>query len=403
MEPRPKSRGRVAPILAFVVLASAVCVIVLDLAGLPRPSAPPPRQPPPWAAALQGSFPQNAHHLVTNNLKIGETLRLDLFTAPQTAAWFLASSNTGPSYIGPYLTGLGPDWFIVSGPTSLATGTHLHLDVPIPYLPGIVGLEFAVQGAVLSLVSSGVAFSNTNTLRAIDCWGKNVLLLRQTVQTPGMTNAAQQADSLAVALQTFGNQVTVVDDVLPLSLLDYDCILDLRFTTSPGFDESTRFMQFLRQSGGAFFVSGPYANSVGGQMRAAWLSSFLNSTLGVGVAILPGGNLSFGSVETIDSSADPSFLAVPLSIGGLPFDVTNEGATFGAPGAAGTGVAWLTGDTIYGPQVYGMFFDSWAFTGSTAGGRVGVLFAGGASTFMPSAASPWPELVMDNVVYYLDR
>jgi hypothetical protein len=397
MESRSPNGRRNAAVLASVLLASVAVVVVLQFAATPKAGR---ASPPP--AAPQASVPANPHRLVTNNLKIGDTLHLDLLTVPQTVAWFLASSNTGPSYIGPYLTGLGPDWFILSGPVSLGGATQAHLDVPIPYLPGVLGLEFAIQCAVLSLSSSTVGFSNANTLRANECWGKHVLMLRQTGQTPGMTTAAQQADSLAVALQTFGNQVTVVDDVLPMSLLDYDCILDLRFTSAPAFDEGPRYIQFLRSCGGVFFVCGPYAGNPGGQMRVSWLNSFLNANLGVGVATTSGGNLAGGSIETIDTSSDPTFLTNPLTIGGLPFDVAHEGGTFGPPGAA-SGTAWLVGSTAFGPQVYGIFFDWWAMTGATVGGRVGVLFAGGESTFIPTAASPWPELVMDNVVWYLDR
>jgi hypothetical protein len=378
--------------LSFV--AGATIVLLIALAAVPLP---------PIARGFRpSSFPPGPHRLVSNNLKTGDTLRLDLLTLPQSAIWVLASSNSGPSYIGTYLTDLGPDWFVLQGPVLMGGGSHLQLTFPVPLGAGLAGLEFAVQCAAVSPLAPDVAFSNGVALRVSQGSGKNVLLLRQTTSAAGMANAAAQADALAIGLQLLGNHVTVADDVLPLSLLDHDCILDLRFTTPPAADEAARFVQFLRTCGGAFFVCGPYAGCPEGQQRAAWLESLLNGVLGVGVAISSGGNLSGASVETIDPAAGPEFLSASAGITGLTMDVTHEGGSFGPPGAPG-GTPWLGGSTALGPRVYGMFFDPSAMSAETVGGRLAVLFAGGASTFLPTAASPYPDLIMGNVAHYLDR
>jgi hypothetical protein len=375
--------------------ALLVAAIVFDLAGVPAP----PRAPSPG----QSTYPANPHHLVTNNLKIGDALRLNLHTLPQTAHWLLASSNSGPSYIGPYFVDLGPDWFVLNGPVLMGGGANAETIVGVPYVPALVGLEFVLQCAVVSPLASDVIFSSSVTLRVSQGVSKNILILRQTANVAGMTTAAQQAAALALSLQLLGNQVTVADDALPTSLLDYDCILDLRFATPPAFDEDVRFVQFLKQNGGLFFVCGPYAGCPLGQQRAAWISTFMNATLGLGVAASSGGSLSNGSVESIDGSLDPAFLNTPLSIAGLPFNVSNEGGNFGPPGAAPTGMPWMTGATIFGPLVFGMIFEPAAMQNQTVGGRVAVLFSGGADTFEASAQSPFPELVMCNLAWYLDR
>lgn len=392
--PPGTTRRRIAFVLAPVLLAAIVLAVVLDIAAFPK-SRP--------ARGSPTVVPANPHRLVTNNLKISDTLHVDLFTYPQTAVWLLASSNTGPTYIGPYATGLGPDWFILSGPLLTGGGVHLQLDFPVPYSPGLVGLEFVLQCAVVSTTSSDVVFSNPVTLRGSQSVSKNILILRQTIQTPGMTSSAQQADALAAWLQLMSNTVTVVDDVLPQSLLDFDCIFDLRFTTPPTSDEGARYVQFLRSCGGVFFVAGPYAGNPAGQQRSAWLNLFLNQTLGIVSAMIStGGNLSAATVEVIDPTVDPGFVNVPYGIGGLPFDVTNEGGNFGPPGVA-QGTPWLIGNTIFGPMVFGMFFEPASMNAQTVGGRVGVLFAGGPDTFLQTATNPYPEVVMCNVAWYLDR
>ena len=92
-----------------------------------------------------------------------------------------------------------------------------------------------------------------------------------------------------------------------------------------------------------------------------------------------------------------------VSIGGLPFDVVAEGGNFGPPGAAAAGMPFVSGPTALGPLVYGMIFQPSEMMTQTIGGRVAILFAGGAGTFIPSAASPYPDLVLLNVAAYLDR
>jgi hypothetical protein len=133
------------------------------------------------------------------------------------------------------------------------------------------------------------------------------------------------------------------------------------------------------------------------------VSTFLNTTLGISVSVSSGGTLSNAVTETIDPAAGPEFLSASMGIAGLPFDVTDEGGSFGPPGAAVGGVPWLVGNTVFGPTVYGIFFDPAAMTSQTVGGRVAVLFAGGASTFLPTATSPYPDLIMGNMAYYLNR
>jgi hypothetical protein len=386
-------RGLALAISCF--LAVVIVVIALDLAAIPVP-------PPQGSGG--STYPANPHRLVSNNLKIADTLRLNLFTLPQTAMWMLASSNTGPSYVGPYYTDLGSDWFVLMGPVLMGGGVSFELLLPVPNVPSLTGLEFLVQCAVISPQASDVVFSNSVTLRGSqNGGGKNVLILRQTLLMAGMTTSAQQASALAASLQLLGNQVTVADDALPTSLLDYDCILDLRFTTPPAADESLRLVQFLRQGGGVFFLAGPYAGCPPGQQRALWLSTFLNTTLGVGVMISSGGSLSNSSVEAVDPLADPMLLTVPLGIASLPFNVSNEGGNFGPPGAAASGTPFVTGSTMFGTLVYGMFFESTAMMYQTVGGRVGVLFSGGADTLQPSPQNPYPDLIFCNVAWYLDR
>ena len=206
-----------------------------------------------------------------------------------------------------------------------------------------------------------------------------------------------------VGLQLLGNQVCVVDDVLPLSLLDYDCIFDLRFTTPPAAGEAARYVEFLRMCGGVFFVAGPHAGCPQGQQRAAWIGSLLNTTLGVGVTISSGGTLSNGGVELIDPSAGPEFLSASMGIAGLSLEVSDEGGNFGPPGAASAGVPWLVGPTVFGQTVYVMFFDPSTMPTETVGGRVAVLFSGGPSTFLATSTSPYPHLIMGNMAAYLNR
>jgi hypothetical protein len=384
-------RTAVPILLVFVAL-----IVVFQLSGVPSPT------PPPQDSG-SSTYPTNPHQLICNNLKIGDTLRINLHTLPQTANWMLASSNSGPSYIGPYFVDLGSDWFVLQGPTLMGGGNSLELLIPVPFVPALVGLEFAIQCAVVSPVASDVIFSNSVALRGSQSTAKNILIIRQTLVMAGMTTSAQQASSLAVALQVLGNQVTVVDNVLPPSLLDYDCIFDLRFSVAPAGDESQRFVQFLRQNGGIFFVSGPFAGCPPGQQRASWINVFLNTTLGIPVPISSGGGLSNITVETVNPAADPFLLTTPLSIGGMPFDVNNEGGNFGPPGTVPGGTAFLSGVGLFGAMVYGMYFEPAAMNNLAVGGRVAILFAGGADTFQASAQNPNPEFLMCNLAYFLDR
>jgi hypothetical protein len=390
----PPRRGWSLAAFGFVVVL--VVAVVIEVAALPGPV-------PQTPGSAPTTYPTNPHRLVSNNLKLGDTLRLGLVTVPQSAAWILASSNSGPSYIGPYAVDLGPDWIVVGGPVLMGGGVTFELGLPVPYVPWLVGSEFVVQCGVITPLASDVAFSNSITLRCSQGPARHILVLRQTAPSFGMPNPAQQADALVTALQLFGDQVTVADDVLPASLLDFDCILDLRFSTQPPPDESARFVQFLRQCGGVFFVSGPYAGNLGGQLRAGWLSALVASILGVEVTISSGGTLSNGSVESVDAGADPAFTGAAFAIAGLPFDVMDEGGNFGPPGAASAGMPWITGGTALGPLVYGMVFDSSEMMSQTVGGRVAVLFAGGSGTFIPGAANPYPDLILSNVAAYLDR
>jgi hypothetical protein len=395
-------RRRVLSLVASAFVGFVVAVVAFDLAAVPSPRGHHATAPSPGGGSLPSTFPPGAHRLVSNNLKTGDTLELDLLTLPQTAIWVLASSNTGPSYLGPYFTDLGPDWFVLQGPLLMGGGSHLQLGVPVPTGAGLTGLEFTVQCAAVSPLASDVGFSNSVALRVSQGPAKNVLLLRQT--GPGCGNgAAAQADSLAIGLQLLGIHVTTVDDVLPLSLLDYDCIFDLRFSTPPAPDEAARYVQFLKSCGGLFFVAGPWTGCQGGQMRAGWVHWFLNTILGVSLTVSSGGALSNASVETIDPAAGPEFLAAASGIAGLPLDVSDEGGNFGPPGAVNLGIPWLTGTTVFGPTVYGMFFEPAVMSSQTVGGRVAVLFAGGSSTFVATATSPYPDLVMANMAYYLDR
>jgi hypothetical protein len=385
-------RPWIPPVVCAAVVLAA---LLIDLAGVPSDV--------PGSTPAASTYPVNPHRLVSNNLRLGGTLRLTLWTLPQSAAWMLASSNSGPTTIGPYAVDLGPDWFVVAGPVMMGGGVTYELVVPVPYLAGLAGAEFVVQCGVVSSLSPDVGFSNAVTLRGSTSPGRNVLVLRQTAPSAGMPNPAQQADALAAALQLYGDQVTVCDDVLPLSLLDYDCILDLRFTTLPLPDEAARFVQFLRQCGGVFFVAGPYAGNPGGQLRAGWLSALLGTTLGVPVMISSGGTLSNGAVESVDASASPAFTGAAFAIAGLPFDVSAEGGNFGPPGAASAGMRWISGPTAIGSLVYAMVFEPSEMPAQTVGGRVAILLAGGSDTFVPSAQNPYPDLVMTNVAAYLDR
>jgi hypothetical protein len=50
-----------------------------------------------------------------------------------------------------------------------------------------------------------------------------------------------------------------------------------------------------------------------------------------------------------------------------------------------------------------MFFEPTSMVSQTVGGRVAVLFSGGADTFQSSTENPYPDFVLCNVAYYLDR
>src|SRR5262245_56589444 len=108
MDRIPARRRRLAPITASALAALIVAMVAIHLAGVPRPRAAH-RAAASGGGSLPSSFPASPHRLISNNLKTGDTLRLDFYTLPQTAVWMLASSNTGPSYVGPYLTALGSD------------------------------------------------------------------------------------------------------------------------------------------------------------------------------------------------------------------------------------------------------------------------------------------------------
>ncbi len=391
------SRGKASSTQVLIAAAAALFLmfVILQLAGVPGAGP----------GGGNSVVPAAPHKLVSNNLKLGDDLHLVLHTVPQAGVWILASSETGPSWIGPYFTDLGADWFVLRDLTLLGGGSMLEHVVSVPMDPGLAGLEFAVQCAVADPQVADIRMSNSVHLKVSPflATGKHVLLLRQTASTSAIGNPSAQATALAGSLTLLGNHVVVADDVLPAALTSYDVILDCRFTVPPSPLEAARFLQFLRQSGGVAFVVGPSVGSPAGQERALWVNNFLNTTLGISVVVATGGNLSASSVETVDTGADPNYLYSPISVAGLPFEVTSEGGNFGPPGFAAVGTPWISGQSQIGPMVFGMLFNPSDATAQTIGAPIGVLFAGGAGTLMATSQNPYPDLVFCNLVYYLDR
>ncbi len=365
-----------------------------------------PAIPSQGSSASAPTFPGMMPRLGCNNLKTNDVFKVDLACGTGSITAILASVEAPPVSIGSWTTSLGADWFILQGLTSLGGSDHLHLSFGIPDLPWLVGTPFVLQAAVLDPTAPDVMWSTPTFVRVSQGSPngmKNLLVVRQTTTSPGMTNAAAQASALVAVLAGNGHAVAMVDNLIPSDLRNYDVVLDLRFTATPPPMETAALAEFMTQGGGVFLLAGPYSGSSAGQLRSTWVSNFLNVTLGMGVYVGSGGNLSGSATETVSSMADASYRNTPLSITGINFDVTNEGGNFGPPQSMTQGTPWIVGLTNLGYQTYGALFTSADYAAFHGQGNLAVLFSGGAGAIDPTSSNPNVQAVFENLVHWLDR
>jgi hypothetical protein len=389
----------VGPIAVFSGAALAVVVVISAIPSGPSGggsgTAPPQAAPIPiaWSSLTSG----NAH--------LGEMFHLSVHTRPQVGVWILASSNTGPSMIGPYLTDLGPDWFILQSGTWTGGGNRVDLDFPIPTAPALQDLEVIIQAFIQEPSTSGTAWTPSvlHRITAPPLMGRSVLLIRQTMNSPEIQNASAQADALQLILASFGHAVTVADDAYPADLASFDCLMDCRFTVPPTEAEKLAAVRFLQHYGGIFLLCGPYLSSPMGQARLAALQELLNARLGIGVTVASGGNTSGGPAsEQVSPMSDPRYLTFPAPVSGLAVHVEQEGGNFGPEGYATRGLPWVSGTSGL-HLVYGMFFKPDDMPAVRVRGAMAVLFNGAADALMLSPANPNAHLIFVNLPWYLDQ
>lgn len=397
MSPIPHKKHKAdAPVFLVALGVMLLALLLLIIPAIPSQGS------APSAPTSPGMMPR----LGCNNLKTNDVFKVDLACGTGSIVAILASIEGPPVPIGSWNTSLGSDWFILQGLTALGGADHLFLNFGIPDLPWIVGTPFVLQAAVLDPTAPDVMWSTPAFVRVSQGSPngmKNILVVRQTTTSPGMTNAAAQASALVAVLAGNGHAVALVDNSLPNDLRNYDVVLDLRFTLTPSSLETAQFAEFMTQGGGVFVLAGPYAGSSAGQLRSAWVSAFLNVTLGMGVFVGSGGNLSGPATEAVSLTAEPTYRTFPLSITGINFEVSNEGGNFGPPQSMLRGTPWIVGLTNLGYQTYGALFTAVDYQAIHGRGNLAVLFAGGVDAIDPTSTNPNVQAVFENLVHWLDR
>jgi len=392
---------------AWPILIPAFILIGLTIAVVFMVSGVPGGPPTSTGGILPAPIPLSLSSITTNNARIGGTFRLSVHTRPQVGVWVLASSNTGPSGIGPWTVDLGPDWFVLQDFSWTSGGDRVDVHFPVPNHQALVGTEAVVQAVVHDPHSLEWFWTESVLHRFSEApnGGRSVLLIRQVSVTNEAPHATLQADALAQALNQVGHNVTVVDDALPADLASYDCIMDCRFTLPPNPAEQDRLTDFLQHYGGVFMLCGPTVGSSWGQWRFAFLQQWLNNKLGMGLTLGTGINQSTGVTgESISLNCEPSYLVNPSSVAGMPYRVEDEGGSFGPEGFQSVGWPWVVGPAGPGqsPTVYGMLFKPDDITGLPVKGKLAILFNGADDALAPSSASPFSHLVMVNLSFWLD-
>lgn len=402
------TRGDVAE-LRFRVLIGALfsAVMLLVLAAVPRPrtgtdgSLKAARKHAPVQAAIsQESNPR----LLSSHAHLGETLRITLVTQEGASGIFLASPPGPPTTIGPYSVAVSSDWLLLESSPGVPGNDRIDLFVPLPRDPAFAGQDFVVQAAVIHSVWSDVRWTPPlfGRMTLSPPVGRHVLLLRSTKDAGSLAHDVQ-ATKLANTLSTFGHVVTIADDVLPSSLVDFDVLFDCRFSTPPGIAETERLVEFLEQQGGIFFIAGGPDRHAPFELRANWIKEFLVPTLGANVGIYRSLNRSGGmALEEVPADADPSLLSHPSAISGLRYHVEDEGYSFGPASISKSGLPFIasTGATR---TVYGMTFKPSDFSRRAVRGRLAVLFNGAPDALVHSINNPNVATIFVNLPWFLDR
>ncbi|HYC76265.1 MAG TPA: hypothetical protein VEI02_01445 [Planctomycetota bacterium] len=387
--------------LTVAAVALSVLLGVLMVAGVPDATTAPAR----GSAATSVPAGVQFDRLTSNNLKLGDPLLLDVTTAPSATTWLLASFGEGPTVIGGYVLALSPAWFVLRDATPADLSGKSSFQLPVPWDVGLLGLEFTVQTAVLRPWPPPITLSNPVSLKVGTTWTQgavSVALVRQTATAAGLPDPAAQADALANALLFQGHDVAVFDDAIPADLRLYDVLFDCRFTTVPTQAEQETLTRFLVQNGGAFLLCGPWDACPEGQLRAYWITGYLAGVLGLNVGVFPGGTASGAGTEWVSGLSDPTYLGAAFPVAGIPFEVSQEGGHFGAPGAASVGSPWIVGPGPGGTVAYGMLFRAEAIAAETVGGRLAILFSGGPDA-LGGPGNPFASWAFENLARWLDR
>lgn len=367
------------------------------------------------AAAQGGSSGQSSQSpgslaspiLTTNNPKVGETFRVAIHGEPGAIAWLAVSLTPGPSTLGPWQLGIGQPLHVLLAGAPFHGASTISLDVPIPAIDALQGIEFWMQALVVRPATGEAALTNVAAHR-IAGPGRHVLIVGQVTPSQTFASAGAQADALLGLLAATGHSVTRVDNVLPADLRGYDAILDCRFTLAPPASEKAVMVDYLRCHGGIFLVGGPFNLDQGGQLRHAWIQDFLNTKLGIGVAVYSGGNFSGSSpaaLEEVRPTAHPMLLTVPSWIAEASYHVENEGGNFGYESSLAAGSPWIAagaGSPVAG-LVFGATFKPEDMTTARVAGTVAVLWNGAADALAATAANPNTQIIFDNLVHFLDR
>jgi hypothetical protein len=396
--------GRLRAIVP-IGLALIAGVVVIGLIAVPEQGGTTPAVGGP-SPSVPGNAPISTSSLRSNNARLGGIFHGAVHTRSQVLVWLAASLQPGPSMIGPFSTDLGPDWFVLQGPTWTGGGNLAGFQFPVPVDGAILGLDVHLQAAVCDPFTNTWFWTPgvTHRFSMAPNGGRSILLIRQVSAIAEAPHAPSQADLLAQVLQSVGHQVTIVDDAPPQRLADlagFDALMDCRFTLPPGENEKGLFLGFLQNYGGVFLLSGPFAGSPGGQWRQLWIDEWVNGWLGLSIVFGSGMNQSNGAAEIVSPAAEPRYLLFPQPIQGLPYDVASEGGSFGPPGAVARGWPWIQG-AGYPSLVYGMMFKPSDMSAVRVSGGVAILFNGSPEALISLSAPPPAGQVFINLASWLD-
>ena len=404
------SRRRGPSTITILTVASTFAALLL-IAGVPKSprelSARLLQDAPEGSAFVQPPFgvPPFQIWMTSNNARLLGPINFRVHGPPGCAVWLFTSSNSGPSFLGPYPVELSSDWVVLQGPVFLPSNGVYDFPSALPTDPALVGLEGMFQAGAYDIVENDVTFSSgvLHRIHGSVGSGMRVLVVRQVSNLLEAPHATQAANDLVSDLAFAGHQVVVADDFVPEDLASFDVLMDVRFSYGLAEAEKLNLSRFLQRYGGVFVLGGGSAlSSPGADYRSVSVRHWMSAQLGIATAAHPGASVSTGTVEEVSPITSPHYIASLQGTLPMPYRVEHEGGHFGDLGSHTSGTPWITSSTTP-PVIYGMHFTPDDISNFPVRGSLAVLWNGSASALSGDQIDHRGRQVMSALVSFLDQ